>query len=146
MAAKIITTLSFRATTLDELKRELTEFAGDLYDFATNLARTYAARPSVSPLNPTALGFGQLHKFDLNFGDILDVQLPRPNPLNGGLTIHISRVTAFGSIVIHAIDGSLLNGREFLRLPAAPGLYVITFDSENYSSSPALAMDWGDGL
>lgn len=146
MAAKIITSLAFRASTLEGLKGELTTFAGNLYDFAGNLVREFAARPSVSPLNPTTLAFGRLHKFTLDAADILDVQLPRPDPLNGGLMIHITRSSKDGIIVIHATDGSLLNGRESLRLPAAPGMYFIGFDSENYYSAPSLAMDWGDGL
>lgn len=146
MAAKIFTTLTFRATTLPDLLRELTDFAGNLYEFAGNLVRDFAARPTVvSGLNPTALGFGQLHKFTLNAGEIVDTQLPRPNPLNGGLAIHITRSALTGIVVIHAVD-CLVNGRSSLRLPAAPGLYLIMFDGENYYSAPALAMDWGDGL
>lgn len=145
MAAKIFTALTFRATTLPELLRELSDFSSNLYAFAGNLVREYTARPTVTPLNPTTLGFGQLHKYSLNAGDILDAQLPRPNPLNGGLFVHIARSSLTGIVVIHAVD-CLINGRESLRLPAAPGLYIIGFDGENFYSAPALAMDWGDGL
>lgn len=145
MAAKILTSLTFQGKTIEELRRECSEFSQNLYDFVNGLVRDFAARPRVSDLNPAAIGFGQMAKFSLAFGQILDVQLPRPNPLNGGLMIHVVRVTATGTIVLHAVD-CLINGFDSAWLPASVGLHVIAFDGENYYSAPALARDWGSGL
>ena len=124
------------------LKRDLERFASAVDGYVRAGAPiSFVAAPQ--PVDRVGiLAFGAVTRVALASGETLALQLPQPDPANGGKFLYLKQETITGTCTIRGV-GALINGRATKLLPAAPGLYTIYFDGMNYYSSPQLAADWG---
>lgn len=103
------TDIPLKYTAPAPLKGELERFAVTMDTF-TREAQTRATRvamPDVNRASP-ALSYGQVQRAPTVLdGATLDVLLPRPNPVDIGRRCGIARSSITGTIVIHAVGGTV---------------------------------------
>lgn len=143
MGAKVDIPLVYNVTDPQTLKRDLERLANGVDRYTRNAPSVFEPLPEVSKLDPAPkLAFGTITKVAPVVGTPLILQLPQPDPTNGGRRIIIERTSVLGTAYVLAI-GCLVNGLAQGLLPSALGIYEIVFDGQNYYSSPQLAVDWG---
>lgn len=143
MGSKVDIPLVYNVRDPDALKRDLERFATGVDQFAKNAALTLEPVPAVNKLDlAPKLAFGTITKVAPTVGTPLLLQLPQPDPKDGGRHLTIERTNTLGTAYVLAI-GCLVNGLASGLLPSALGFYDILFDGQDYYCSPQLAMDWG---
>jgi hypothetical protein len=140
MGQKIDIPLVYTTTDPNALARDLNRLAKGIDQYTLQAAKDFRLIPD--PLTTPVLAFDMTTRIALNSGDNLVLQLPQPDVKNGQRALYIKRETIVGNCIIKGV-GCTINGRSSKLLPAAPGLYTITFDGANYFSNPQLAADWG---
>lgn len=143
MSSKIDIPLVFTVADPVALTRDLNRLAKGIDQYATQAAKDFRVIPDPVPNSQgLVLAFDMTTRIALSAGDNIVLQLPQPDVKNGQRALYIKRETIVGNCTIKGV-GCTINGRSSKLLPAAPGLYTITFDGANYYSNPQLAADWG---
>jgi hypothetical protein len=143
MGSKIDIPLVYTVTDPAALKRDLNRLAKGIDQYTLQAAKDFRVIPvQILVSQPQVLAFDMTTRIALNTGGNLVLQLPQPDVKNGQRALYIKRETTVGNCTIKGV-GCTINGRSSKLLPAAPGLYTITFDGANYFSNPQLAADWG---
>lgn len=147
MPAKIDIPLVFPAAE-GALKRELERLASAVYKYTQDADIRYEPRPSISKVYTSgtiAAAFDVITRVSPATGETVTVQLPRPDPRNGGRRVIVQRMTTVGAIVISPIDCSV-NSYDRYIMTNAPGYVTARFDSENYFTDLPGCADFGEGL
>jgi hypothetical protein len=143
MGAKVDIPLVYNVTDPKTLKRDLERLASGVDAYTRNAVSVFEPLPSVNQVDlAPKLAFGTITKVSPVVGTPLILQLPQPDPTNGGRKLLIERTGTLGTAYVLAI-GCLVNGLSQGLLPSAIGLYEFAFDGQNYFSNPQLAVDWG---
>lgn len=132
------------------LKRELERFAAALYKYTQDADIRYEPRPTVSRLYDSgtatlSAAFDVITRVAPQASAVVTVQLPRPDPKNGGRRVIVQRANTSGAIVLSPL-GCTINGYDRLLIAALPHYITARFDGENYFTDLPGCADFGEGL
>lgn len=142
MPSRIDIPLSINTNSPPALKSDLDRLVNEIDRWTRNLPNEYVERDrSASRGTITAVGFGVVNRLGPLDGEILNVQLPRPDPKNGGRRLVVVRATTTGMAVLRAV-GCTINGAAYFGLRSHVHFVDVLFDGENYFTDDPGAVGW----
>ena len=135
-----------------ELKRDLERLANGVAAQAKSAQQRFSSNFDVSApqVSDCAASFGQITRIGtLGASALVNVQLPPPDPKNGGKQLGVQRTTASGTVYLRPVgknaagENVTINGRASLMLLGSVLLTTVTFDGQHYYADNPGAVPWG---